>query len=243
MKKTKKITNKQKARQEAESWIVPDYKNLKIKSKKDVISIFTSMVGKVFTKGSGLRGVDLKIFTGPTLEILGENALKMVCIALNIPFDSINQNYLKHSEYDNLRLDDHLIINSKIPIMQEDRAWIDKPFASLKWSVIQDIMILPHGKENVIDDVIFPLLCYSYDVTPKTLNTRNYIFETVLESQNINSKTSYGCNRIKLFNLSGNKRNSRGDYFSKGYSAEEIEKYINYIYNHMELYKNKKLKI
>lgn len=243
MKKTKKLSNKQKARQEAESWIVPKYENLVIKSKKDVISIFTSMVDKVFKKGSGLRGNSLKVFTGPTLEILGENALKMVCITLNIQFDSINQNYLKHSEFDNLRLDDHLIINGRIPIMQEDRTWIDKPFASLKWSVIQDIMILPHGRENVIDDVIFPLLCYSYNVTDKTLNTRNSVFESILEKHNINPKTSYGANRIELFNLSGHKRDTYGDYFSKGFSFKEIEKYINYIYNHMELFKNNKLKI
>lgn len=241
--KRKKISEKQKARELAESWMIPNYDNIELKSKEDVIAHFTEMVSKVFTKGKGLRKTSLKVFTGPTLEILGENALKMVCISLGISYDSIDQKYLIHEKYDKLRLDDHLYINGKIVIMQEDRAWIDKPFASLKWSVIQDILTLPHGQKATIKDVIFPLLCYSYNVTDITLNTRNFNFETVMNSQNVHPKTSYGEDRIRLFNLSGHPRDTYGDYFSKGFSTDEIKKYIDYIYNHMELYKYKKLVI
>lgn len=241
MKKVKNNSQKQKARLDAESWIVPEYSTLNLNTKQNVIDVFTSMVDIVFKKGTGLRENALKVFTGPTLEILGENALKLVCISLNIPIQSINQNYLKHKNYDNLRLDDHLYIDDKIFIMQEDRTWIDKPFASQKWAVIQDILSLPHGKAAIIQDIIFPLLCYAYDVTEKTLNTRNYIFENVLKQQHIDPKTSYGKNRIELFNLSGNRRDSGADYFSKGYSNDEIKKYIDYIYDHMKLYKKGKL--
>jgi len=236
-----KSISKKTRREEAEKWMLPDYSNIILKNEKDVIFEFEKMVKKVFEAGAGLRGTPLKVFTGPTLEILGENALKMVCTVLNIKIDSIDQKYLKHEDFDNLRLDDHLYVNGKIVIMQEDRAWIDKPFSSLKWSVIQDILLLPHGKKATIKDIIFPLLCYSYDVSDKTLKTRNEIFELTLNSQNINPKTSYGENRIRLFNLSGQKRNSKKDYFSKGYSIDEIKMYINYIYNHMKMYKTNKL--
>ncbi len=235
-----KITKKT-ARKNAEMWMLSNYSKLKLNTKNDVINEFEKIVKKVFEKGKGLRGNDLKVFTGPTLEILGETALKMVCTALNVKIDGINQNYLKHKDFDNLRLDDHLYINGKIVIMQEDRSWIDKPFSNQKWSVISDILLLPHGQSATIKDIIFPLLCYSYDVTDKTIKTRNKIFELTLEAQSINPKTSYNENRIKLFNLSGQKRNSRGDYFSKGYSIDEIKIYINYIYKHIELYKNNKL--
>jgi len=213
-----------------------------INDKTQVKDAFIKMVENIFKNGVGKRGKVLKNYTGPTLEMLGKLALELCLIALKVKNTSyqINQSYIKDDKFDNIRLDEHLIIDGTYVLMQEARAWVDKPFANMKYQVAQDIFTLPYENFPKWPEMIIPILCYSYDITQKTFSTRDYVFNKTLEENNINSQNSFGEYRIKFYNLSGSPRNSRGDYFSNGYSKIECEKYINSIFNHIQNYTNDK---
>ena len=201
-----------------------------------IIKEFTNNVEETFEEGVDKFNYDLKVYTGPALEKLGRKALELCCENLDIEYDSIDQKYLTHEKLDSLRLDDHLKIDGKIVIMQEDRAWMDKPFYSMKIHTINQIKTFPHGIDAIIKDCIFPLLTFSYDITEKTIYTEHKMYTHKW-------KTSYGESQVKLFNLSGHKRNSKMNYFYRGFDETEIRSYLNYIYNHLYLYKKGKLLI
>ena len=148
----------------------------------------------------------------------------------------LNQKYLKDpfdKDMDGLRLDDHLIIDGKIIVMGESRAWVDKPFYLMKAMAIQQILLLPHGKNNTIEDVIFPILTFAYDVTEKT----KYTMDKTMELVGISNYTS----RVLLFNLSGYGRKPKIGYFTRGYSEQECAGYVSCVYKHLEKYKNGEL--
>lgn len=213
-----------------------------IKDKSQVETAFIKMVENIFEAGAGKRSKVLKNFTGPTLEMLGKLAIELCLIALKVNHTSyqINQSYIKDDRFDNIRLDEHLIIDGTYVLMQEARAWVDKPFANMKYQVAQDIFTLPYENFPKWSEMIIPILCYSYDITEKTFLTRDFVFNKTLAENNVNSKNSFGEYRIKFYNLSGSPRNSRGDYFSNGYSKSECENYINSIFNHIQKYTNDK---
>ena len=141
-----------------------------------IIKEFTNNVEETFEGGVDKFNYDLKAYTGPALEKLGKKALELCCENLDIEYDSIDQKYLTHEKLDSLRLDDHLKINGKIVIMQEDRAWMDKPFYSMKIHTINQIKTFPHGIDAIIKDCIFPfngldnLPC----ITPNLLIIKTY---------------------------------------------------------------------
>jgi hypothetical protein len=164
----------------------------------------------------------------------------------NIPsFDcnwvQINQSYIKDDFYDNLRLDEHLIIDGTYIMMQEDRAWVDKPFANMKYQVAQDIFTLNYSSVKFWSELIIPILCYSYDITEKTFTTRDFVFKRTLNCEGVSEYNKFGEYRIKFFNISGNGRDSYGDYFSNGFSYKECESYIDCIYNHINNFVNDKI--
>ena len=116
-------------------------------------------------------------------------------------------------EYDNQRMDNHVWIDGKVVILEENRAWIDKPFYTLKRGVVKCIMELPHTKRNLSDDVIFLFTSLAKDVTPITKST----LDTVM---------GYG-EKIVEFNISGRpRRPDKGNYFDGGYSESELNKYV-----------------
>jgi hypothetical protein len=238
-KKTKKRTPQQEL---LYSMIIDGVDFNTIKNKKQVKLAFIKMVENIFETGAGKRSKVLKNFTGPTLEMLGKLAIELCLIALKVNHTSyqINQSYIKDDKFDNIRLDEHLIIDGTYVLMQEARAWVDKPFANMKYQVAQDIFTLPYENFPKWSEMIIPILCYSYDITEKTFLTRDFVFNKTLLENNVNSKNSFGEYRIKFYNLSGSPRNSRGDYFSNGYSKLECENYINSIFNHIKNYINDK---
>jgi hypothetical protein len=114
---------------------------------------------------------------------------------------------------DNQRMDNHVWIDGKVVILEENRAWIDKPFYTLKRGVVKCFMELPHTKRNLSDDVIFLFTSLAKDVTPITKST----LDTVM---------GYG-EKIVEFNLSGRPRRAdKGNYFDGGYSESELNKYV-----------------
>ncbi len=238
-KKTPKISAAQKRKFDHMPMITEGVDPKKVTDLPSVKKAFMHMVNNVFTVGAGKRGNELKTFTGPTLEVLGEMAIQMCCDALHIPNYKINGEYLTHPDLDDMRLDEHLWVNNELILMQEDRAWVDKPFANMKYQVAQDLFTLPYNTTNSISsELVIPVLCYSYDVTQRTFATRDYVFKKTLEAEGISAYNKFGDYRLQLFNISGQRRDTYGDYFYRGYSTEECDKYITFIYTYIKNYKD-----
>jgi hypothetical protein len=116
-------------------------------------------------------------------------------------------------EHDNQRLDNHVWIDGKVVILEENRAWMDKPFYQLKRCVVKCFMELPHTQKKLSDDVLFIFTTLAKDVTPITKST----MDTVM---------GHG-EKIVEFNLSGRpRRTKKCNYFDEGYSTDELNKYV-----------------
>jgi hypothetical protein len=48
----------------------------------------------------------------------------------------------------------------------------------------------------------------------------------------------YGDYRIQLFNISGQSRSGGLNYFTRGFSETECDRYIEFVYKYLENYKN-----
>lgn len=184
--------------------------------------IFEQKVIEVFTSGVGLRGTVLKNYTGKKLAELSRFAVESACdIILGKDKWVVNGDYI-HDEsgyFDSQRLDDHIWFKGQIVMVGESRAWMDKPFCNMKYGVINTFLTLPHTARVTHPKAFFPILTFAYDVTEQTFNSMNY---------------SYRLNeRVKFYNLSGNKRNSKKDYFYRGYSKTECDRYIDDLCNHL----------
>ncbi len=129
-----------------------------------------------------------------------------------IDSDSNKQN-APDREFDNQRMDNHVWIDDKVVILEENRAWIDKPFYTLKRGVVKCFMELPHTKRYLSDDVIFLFTSLAKDVTPITKSTLDIVM-------------GYG-EKIVEVNMSGRPRRAeKGNYFSDGYDKNELDNYV-----------------
>ena len=89
----------------------------------------------------------LKNYSGPALEGWTEFIVELICTTLQkqypharIEFDKA---YIKSDFPDcsDERLDMHVKVNGLYVYLQEDRAWLDKPFYSLKRAVFKSISV------------------------------------------------------------------------------------------------------
>jgi hypothetical protein len=118
--------------------------------------------------------------------------------------------------YDNQRMDNHVWIDDKVVIVEENRAWIDKPFYTLKRGVVKSFMELPHVKKHLSDNVVFMFSSLARDVTSITKTTSETVF-------------GYG-DFITEVNFSGRpRRSNKGNYFAHGYDQEELDNYVEII--------------
>lgn len=182
---------------------------------------FIDKVKDIFDNGVGLRKTELKKYTGDNLQVLSTFAINKIATLRFGPNNyRLDGNYIKDPTgvYQSERLDDHLWYNNKIIMAGESRAWIDKPFATLKYGVVNSFVSMDHTINVSHPDIFFPFLTFAFDIKKETFATLNYIY----------SKFS---DKIKIYNLSGNKRDSKKDYFYRGYSESECERYIFDMYN------------
>ncbi len=193
----------------------------------NILEQFINKVETVFTNGVGLRSTNLKNYTGPKLQELSKFAIESVANEVfGVNNWKINGEYIHDTNgyFESQRLDDHLWYNGKIIMAGESRAWMDKPFSHMKYGVINTWLGQPHTAMVTHPDAIFPVLVFAQDVTEKTFNTLNFTYRL--------------GNKIKFYNLSGQKRDSKKDYFYRGFSKECATEYIMDIYNHMLKIKN-----
>ena len=121
------------------------------------------------------------------------------------------------------RLDQHVKVNGKYAYLQEDRAWVDKPFYTLKRAVIRNLMLSCADKMH--PKVKFGLVAYSIDIKDDLVNTCNYT-------------QGYG-ELYNQFSLTGRRRGKKVNgkavnWFETGFVNETVVKYIDYVYTTLE---------
>ena len=195
----------------------------------EIIKQSTELLTEQFTNGEGLRGVPLKNYSGPKLEEWSENTLKLIIKDLQNKYPNSNiewgKGYLK-SDQEGLgdeRLDQHVKIDGVYVYLQEDRAWVDKPFYTLKRAVIRNIMI--SCKQQLHPNVKFGLVGYCIDIKQDLVNTCNV--------------TQGFADKVSRFSLTGRRRSKKVNgktvnWYETGFVAETVVKYITYVYNTLE---------
>ena len=194
-----------------------------------VVEKSKKLLTEQFQKGKGLTSTALKRFSGPTLENWSEDTIKAVIAFLQVLYPDANIEWSKEyipSDFEgcgNERLDQHVKVNGKYVFLQEDRAWIDKPFYTLKRGVIRNIMLSCESK--LADNVKFAMIGYSIDIKDDLVETCN--------------KTQDFGDRIEKFSLTGRPRNKKVNgkivnWYETGFVDETVEKYINYLYSTLE---------
>ena len=182
-----------------------------------------------FQGGIGLRSTSLKIYSGPTLETWSETTIKLIIKDLQDKYpDAIiewSKDYLP-SDFDGLgdeRLDQHVKVNGKYAYLQEDRAWVDKPFYTLKRAVVRNIM--QSCGSLLSPNVKFGLIGYCLDFKEDLVKTCN--------------KTQGYGDRFERFSLTGRRRGIKVNgitcnWYETGFVEETVVKYVNYVYNTLE---------
>lgn len=194
-----------------------------------IINQATELLNEQFTNGEGLRGVPLKNYSGPQLEEWSESVLKFIIEDLQQKYPNTNieygKGYLKsdHEGFGDERLDQHIKVNGKYAYLQEDRAWVDKPFYTLKRAVIRNIIL--SCPSQLSPKVKFGLVGYCIDIKEDLVKTCNHT-------------QSYG-DLLERFSLTGRRRSKKVNgktvnWYETGFVEETVVKYINYVYAALE---------
>ena len=196
---------------------------------ENIIKESKELLTEQFEKGVGLRGTPLKRFSGPTLENWSENTIKSIIKDLREKYPDADIEWSKDylpSDFEGLgdeRLDQHVKVNGKYAYLQEDRAWVDKPFYTLKRAVVRTIM---QSWESLLSpNVKFGLIGYSLDFKEDLVNTCN--------------KTQGYGDRFERFSLTGRRRGmkvngKKVNWYETGFVEETVVNYIKYVYTTLE---------
>jgi len=214
------------------------YSDMKKDKKQQLYEYSEKLVTDWFKMGKGLRGVPLKNFTsGDWIDKKngkrhsGLEGISFQIINKGLELYKLTERSEVNSEYfqdpekklESQRMDWHIWIDGKVVILEEDRAWMDKPFYTLKRSVIRAFMLLPYVKEKLHKDIVFIFNTLQRDVKDLTRNTRDMI-------------DGYG-DRIVEINLSGMKRRAKKyNYFDNGVDYSELRNYVNILCEVFEKY-------
>ena len=195
-----------------------------------------------FRGGEGLRSTPLKNYTsgdkkkGKTEKHIGFEGITEKIINKGLEFYNLTHRSRVDGKYfddpnnvlDSQRMDNHIWIDGKVVIVEENRAWIDKPFYVLKRGVVKLFMELPHTKKHLSDDVVFIFSSLAKDVSEKTKRSGDQVF-------------GHG-DRIIESNFSGRGRKShKYNYFDNGVDFSELKNYIKALSSVFELYEKKGL--
>jgi hypothetical protein len=181
-----------------------------------------------FAKGAKLRGTKLKNYTSGDHDSVGFEEItdKIIHKAVKsyglTDRTEVNGSYIHDPDgvWESQRLDHHVWIDGKLAIAIEDRAWIDKPFYTLKRGVIRTFMSLPFVKKQLSKHIKFVLFTLAINVTDKTRKTRDLV-------------DGYGDIVLEA-NLSGRKRGA--NYFEHGHCPKELRKFVTILCTELERY-------
>ena len=196
---------------------------------KSIIEDSCLILNEKFENGIGLTSTPLKAYSGPALEEWSELTIKLIIADLKEKYpDAViewGKGYID-SDFEGFvqeRLDQHVKVNGKYAYLQEDRAWVDKPFYTLKRAVIRNLMLSCADKMH--PKVKFGLVAYSIDIKDDLINTCNYT-------------QGYG-ELYNQFSLTGRRRGKKVNgkavnWFETGFVNETVVKYIDYVYTTLE---------
>lgn len=182
-----------------------------------------------FENGIGLTSTPLKAYSGPTLEKWSELTIKLIIIDLKEKYPNANiewgKGYIQSDfvGFGEERLDQHIKVNGKYAYLQEDRAWVDKPFYTLKRAVIRNIMMSCNSKLS--PNVKFGLVAYSIDIKDDLIKTCDFV-------------QGHG-DKLEKFSLTGRPRNMKVNkktvnWFETGFVKKTVVEYIEYVYKTLE---------
>lgn len=192
-------------------------------------------VENFYEGGKGLRSVDLKNYTSGDHQHIGmenmiESLIWMVIddIGLDRSRVSVNQDYFKPEDEeleDPQRMDFHVQVDGEFPLIIESRAWIDKPFYTLKRAVTRNMMELDFVREKLSEDVKFVYVGLAIDVKDRLINS-------------LDKTQGYG-DRVSMFKFSPYRRGyKKGNYFDHGINRDGILDFINLVSNQLSSYVN-----
>tara|TARA_B100000131_G_scaffold311928_1_gene345384 strand:+ start:3748 stop:4362 length:615 start_codon:yes stop_codon:yes gene_type:complete len=193
-----------------------------------------TLVEEFYRGGRGLKSTDLKNYTSGDhghdgFEKIVTNVLSAAMAEAGISSDrwEINGSYFNPTDKeleDPQRLDHHIWIDGKCVLLVEDRAWIDKPFYTLKRAVVRNMMKLPYVRKDLHDDVHFIIVGLSIDIKQRLIDTLD--------------KTMGFGDRVDHFNLSPYRRGYKGgNYFDHGMNKPEFERLWTFLVGHFRKFR------
>lgn len=192
---------------------------------EDVCHVLTEK----FETGLGLRSTNLKNHSGKNLEKWSELTIKLIIADLREKYPDADIEWGKSyivSDFEGCsdeRLDQHVKVSGKYAYLQEDRAWIDKPFYTLKRAVIRNMMLSCASKMS--ENVKFGVIAYCVDIKQEIINTCDMC-------------QGYG-DRLEMFAVTGRRRNKKVNgkavnWYETGFVEETVLKYVEYVYKTLE---------
>jgi hypothetical protein len=188
-----------------------------------------NILSEKFETGLGLRSTNLKNHSGKNLEDWSELTIKLIIADLKDKYPNADIKWGKDyivSDFEgnsDERLDQHVKVNGKYAYLQEDRAWIDKPFYTLKRAVIRNMMISCASKMS--ENVKFGVIAYCIDIKQEIINTCDMC-------------QGYG-DRLDMFSVTGRRRNQKingkeVNWYETGYVEETVLNYVKFVYKTLE---------
>ena len=190
-------------------------------------------VRKFYKKGEGLKSKKLKNYTSGDGDNLGmekmvETLIYQVIDDLGIDRSRvhISDDYFNPSDveaWDPQRMDFHIKIDDEFPIIVESRAWIDKPFYTLKRAVTRNMMKLTYVRRRLAKDVQFAYVGLAIDVKDRLITSMD--------------KTQGFGDRVSMFKFSPHRRNyKKGNYFDHGVNDQGVIDFVEFLQTHLAKY-------
>jgi hypothetical protein len=199
------------------------------------------LVESFYKNGEGLRSTPLKNYTSGDgdhdgFEGLVDQLIESVFISLGFEKEryAINGDYFNPPDeqkevWDPQRMDHHVWIDGKCVLVVESRAWIDKPFMTLKRAVVRNFMELPYVRDKLHDNVKFAFVGLAIDTKERLWSTLNV--------------TQGHGDRIEKFKMSPHRRGyGGGNYFDHGINQEEICRLSRFLVEHLGSFKGGDIK-
>tara|TARA_R110000824_G_scaffold18802_1_gene73844 strand:- start:4055 stop:4672 length:618 start_codon:yes stop_codon:yes gene_type:complete len=186
-------------------------------------------IEEYFDRGQGLTSTALKNYTSGDHDNYGFESVVMSILTaamdeagISASRWDINGSYFKPEDpelEDPQRLDHHIWVDGKCVLVVEDRAWIDKPFYTLKRAVVRNMMMLPYVREKLHDDVHFIIVGLSIDIKSRLVRT-------------LDQTMGFG-DRVDHFSLSPHRRGYKGgNYFDHGMNKPEFDRLWDFLVDH-----------
>ena len=186
-----------------------------------------------YEKGRGLKKTPLKNYTSgdhenPGMEKMVEENLWRIIDDLGICRSRVNisQDYFNPEDKeveDPQRMDFHVEIDGKFPLIIESRAWIDKPFYTLKRAVTRNFMKLPFVRNKLTEDVKFIYVGLAIDVKQRLVDS-------------LDKTMGYG-DRVDMCKFSPYRRGYKGgNYFDHGVNKDGVREFVSLVRSQLEKY-------